>query len=52
MLHNKVPNTDPCVRPIDKSSQSLYSELILILFYFNYFNLLSNKKGEISLTDV
>lgn len=44
MLHNKVPNTDPCVRPIDKSSQSLYSELILILFYFNYFNLLSNKK--------
>ena len=42
MLHNKVPNTDPCVRPIDKSSQSLYSELIFFLI----------KEGEISLTDV
>lgn len=52
MLHNKVPNTDPCVRPIDKSSQSLYSELILILFYFNYLLFFLIKKGEISLTDV
>ena len=36
-------NTDPCGQPINKSSQSLWSELILVLY------LPSNKKHEISL---
>lgn len=46
MLKSKGPNTDPCGTPIDKSSQSLYSELILVV------NLLSDKKDEVSLIDL
>ena len=38
MINNKARHTDPCGTPINKSSQSLYSELILLL------NLLCDKK--------
>ena len=34
MLNNKGPNTDPCGTPINKSSQALYAELVLVLFLF------------------
>ena len=37
MLNNKGPNTDSCGTQINKSSQSMYAELILVLY------LLSNK---------
>ena len=43
MLNNKGPNTDPSDIRINKSSQSLYAELILVLY------LLPDKKDEISL---
>ena len=45
MLNKKGPNTDPCGTPINKSSQSLYAELILVLY------LLPDKKDEINLID-
>lgn len=45
MLNNKGPNTDLCGTLINKCSESLYYELILVL------NLLSDKKDEIVLTD-
>ena len=43
MLNNKGPNTDSYGTSINKSSQSLYAELILVLY------LLPDKKDEISL---
>ena len=46
MLNNKGPNTDPCGTLINKSSQSMHSELTLVL------NLPFDKRGEISLIDL
>ena len=43
MLNNKGSNTDPCGTPINKPSQSLYPELILVLY------LLLDKNDETSL---
>lgn len=43
MLNNKGPNTHPCGTLIDKSSQPLYAELVLVLYF------LPDKKDEISL---
>ena len=46
MLNNKGLNIDPCGTPTNKYSQSLYDELILILY------LPSNKKDETNLIDL
>ena len=46
MLNNKGFNNEPRDTPINKPSQSLYPELILVLY------LLSDKNHEISLIDL
>ena len=45
MLNNNGPNNIPCGTSINKSFQSLFAKLILVIY------LLPDKKDEISLID-